>query len=94
MSLSVTRTHGTCYIERYNELKIKIRTCVNGQQLYNVVKQRKVSKVENTIEKLLIEVENPDSSLAGRYDHPICCTGPPGYIGWWNRYLRIDSRTP
>jgi hypothetical protein len=26
-------------------------------------------------------------SLAGRYDNPICRTGPPGYIGWWNRFL-------
>ncbi len=23
---------------------------------------------------------------------PICRTGPPGYIGWRNRFLRIDSR--
>ncbi len=26
-------------------------------------------------------------SLAGRCENPICCTGPPGYIGWRNRFL-------
>jgi hypothetical protein len=25
--------------------------------------------------------------LAGRYDYPIWRTGPPGYIGWRNRFL-------
>jgi hypothetical protein len=25
--------------------------------------------------------------MADRYDKPICHTGPPGYIGWWNRFL-------
>ncbi len=24
-------------------------------------------------------------NLPGRYDNPICHTGPPGYIGWRNR---------
>jgi hypothetical protein len=28
-----------------------------------------------------------NSQPAGRYDNPICRTGPPGYIGWWNRFL-------
>jgi hypothetical protein len=27
-----------------------------------------------------------DSSLAGWFDNPTCCTGSPGYIGW-NRFL-------
>jgi hypothetical protein len=22
------------------------------------------------------------------------CTGPPGYIGWWNSFLGIDSWAP
>ncbi len=30
-------------------------------------------------------------SLAGRSDNPICRTGPPGYIGWQNRFPGIDS---
>jgi hypothetical protein len=29
--------------------------------------------------------------MAGRYDNPIFRTGPPGYIGWRNRFLAIDS---
>ncbi len=32
--------------------------------------------------------------LAGRYDNPTYRTGPPGYIGWWNRILGIDSWAP
>jgi hypothetical protein len=24
----------------------------------------------------------------GRYDNPVCRTGPPGYIGWRNRFQR------
>jgi hypothetical protein len=27
----------------------------------------------------------------GCYDKPVCRTGPPGYIGWRNRILGIDS---
>ncbi len=27
-------------------------------------------------------------SLEGRFDNPICRTGPPGYIGWWNNRFR------
>jgi hypothetical protein len=34
-----------------------------------------------------------DSSMAGLYDNPICRTCPPGYIGWRNRFLGIDSWT-
>jgi hypothetical protein len=30
-------------------------------------------------------------SLAGRYDNPICRTGPPCHIGRWNGILGIDS---
>ena len=26
-------------------------------------------------------------NLSGRYDNPICRNGPPGYIGWRNRFL-------
>ncbi len=33
-------------------------------------------------------------SLAGREDNPICRTGPPGYIGWRNQFLGIDSWAP
>ncbi len=33
-------------------------------------------------------------SLAGQYDNPIGCTGPPGYIGRLNRFLGIDSWAP
>jgi hypothetical protein len=33
-------------------------------------------------------------SLAGGYDNPICPIGPPGYIGWRNRCLGIDSWAP
>ncbi len=28
------------------------------------------------------------------YDNPVCRTGPPGYIGWRNRFLGIDSWAP
>jgi hypothetical protein len=35
-----------------------------------------------------------DSQLAGRYEKPICRTGPPGYIGWRSRTLGIDSWAP
>jgi hypothetical protein len=28
---------------------------------------------------------------SSRYDNPICRTGSPGYIGWRNRFLGIDS---
>ncbi len=31
---------------------------------------------------------------AGRYDNPICRTGPPGYIGRGNRFLGIYSWDP
>ncbi len=33
-------------------------------------------------------------SLAGQYDNPIWCTGPPGYTGWRNWFLEIDSWAP
>ncbi len=33
-------------------------------------------------------------NLEGRFDKPICQTGPPGYIGWRNRFLEIDSWAP
>jgi hypothetical protein len=33
-------------------------------------------------------------SLAGRYDNPICRTGPAGYTGWQNRFFGIDSWAP
>jgi hypothetical protein len=32
--------------------------------------------------------------LAGRNDNPICGTGLPGYIGWRNRFLGINSWAP
>jgi|LakMenEpi03Aug12_release.lakeMendotaPanAssembly.Ray.scaffolds.fasta_scaffold339805_1 hypothetical protein len=35
-----------------------------------------------------------NSQPAGRDDNTIWCTGPPGYIGWWNRFLGIDSSSP
>ncbi len=35
-----------------------------------------------------------DSSQAGRYNNPFCRTCPPSYIGWWNRFIGIDSRAP
>ncbi len=33
-------------------------------------------------------LRSPESipSLAGRYDNPICCTGPPSYMGYRNRF--------
>jgi hypothetical protein len=34
----------------------------------------------------LLGAQGIDSQPAGRYDNPICRTGPPGYVGW-----RIDS---
>jgi hypothetical protein len=33
-------------------------------------------------------------SLAGLYENPIYRTGPLGYMGWRNRFLRIDSWAP
>jgi hypothetical protein len=40
------------------------------------------------------EPNNRISSLAGRYNNPICRSGPPGYIGWRNRGLlkRLQKR--
>jgi len=35
-----------------------------------------------------------DSQPGGPVRNPICRTGPPGYIGWRNRFLRIDSWAP
>jgi hypothetical protein len=32
-----------------------------------------------------------DSQPSGPVRDPICRTGPPGYIGWRNRFLGIDS---
>jgi hypothetical protein len=32
-----------------------------------------------------------DSQLGGPVRNPIYRTGPPGYIGWRNRFLGIDS---
>ncbi len=45
-----------------------------------------------TVVFALIVTETSLCSLAGRYDNPICSTGPPGYIGRggsipWNRFL-------
>jgi hypothetical protein len=35
-----------------------------------------------------------DSQPGGPVRNPICRTGPPRYIGWRNRFLRIDSGAP
>ncbi len=35
-----------------------------------------------------------DSQPGGAVRNPICRTGPPGYIGWRNRFLGIDSWAP
>ncbi len=35
-----------------------------------------------------------DSQPGGPVRNPICRTGPPGYIGWQNRFLGIDSWAP
>jgi hypothetical protein len=35
-----------------------------------------------------------DSQPGGPVQNPICRTGPPGYIGWRNRFLGIDSWAP
>jgi hypothetical protein len=35
-----------------------------------------------------------DSQPGGQVRNPICRTGPPGYIGWRNRFLGIDSWAP
>ncbi len=35
-----------------------------------------------------------DSQPGGSVCNPICRTGPPGYIGWRNRFLGIDSWAP
>jgi hypothetical protein len=32
-----------------------------------------------------------EAQSSGPVRNPICRTGPPGYIGWRNRFLRIDS---
>ncbi len=36
------------------------------------------------------EAQESIPNLADRYDNPIWLTGPPGYIGWRNRFLGID----
>jgi hypothetical protein len=35
-----------------------------------------------------------DSQPGGPVRNPICRTGPPGYTGWRNRFLGIDSWAP
>ncbi len=35
-----------------------------------------------------------DSLPGGPVRNPICRTGPPGYIGWRNRFLGIDAWAP
>jgi hypothetical protein len=35
-----------------------------------------------------------DSQPGGPVRNPICRTGPPGYIGWRNRFLGIDFWAP
>jgi hypothetical protein len=35
-----------------------------------------------------------DSQPGGTVRNPICRTGPPGYIGWRNRFLGIDAWAP
>ncbi len=35
-----------------------------------------------------------DSQPGGPVRNPICRTGPPGYIGWRNRFFGIDSWAP
>jgi hypothetical protein len=35
-----------------------------------------------------------DSQPGGPVRNPICRTGPPGYIGWRNRFLGIDAWAP
>jgi hypothetical protein len=35
-----------------------------------------------------------DSQAGGPVQNPICRTGPPGYIGWRNRFLGIDFWAP
>jgi|688.fasta_scaffold467207_1 hypothetical protein len=42
----------------------------------------------------LLVAQESIPSMAGRYDNPICRTGPPCYIGWRNRFLGIDSWVP
>ena len=35
----------------------------------------------------LVRIPGIDSQPGGRYENPIRRTGPPGYIGWRNRFL-------
>ncbi len=35
-----------------------------------------------------------DSQPGGPVRYPICRTGPPGFIGWRNRFLGTDSWAP
>jgi hypothetical protein len=42
----------------------------------------------------LLRSHGIDSQPAGRCDNPLCHTGLPGYIGWQNRFLGIDSCAP
>jgi hypothetical protein len=35
-----------------------------------------------------------DSQPGGPVRNPFCRTGPPGYIGWRNRFLGIDAWAP
>ncbi len=39
-------------------------------------------------------IEGIDSHPGGPVRNPICRTGPPGYIGWRNRFLGIDAWAP
>ncbi len=59
--------------------------------------------VQNVFQKLsrtepvfvdLLRGPGIDSQPGGPVRNPICRTGPPGYIGWRNRFLGIDAWAP
>jgi hypothetical protein len=64
-------------------------------QNQQLLKGRKVETRKNgdteTVFVYLLRALESIPSLAGRYDNPICRTGPQDYIGWRNRFLGIDS---
>ncbi len=66
---------------------------IGGEKTVNVVFQF-LSKSLSPYLQTFLWAQESIPNLAGRYDNPIRRTGPPGYIGWWNRFLGIDSWAP
>ncbi len=73
--------------EQSSEWKLRTKNiCFEGQ--------RKIGNIlnDNNCVTLLLARFRSLFCLAGPYENPIWHTGPPGYIGWRNRFLGINHR--